>query len=87
MKGIHIFSPDIDRKLGWYGSVVFMILAWLFLTSLLIWVIVGVVRKWPKYGVHTMGWEGYLFVAVYFFVLVMIPVQLARYFRNKNPPR
>ncbi len=66
MKGIHIFSPDKDRKLGWYGSVIFMILAWLFLTSLWIWIVAGVVREWPKYGIHTVEWEGYLMLAVIF---------------------
>src|ERR1035441_993413 len=39
MRGIHIFSPETDRKIAWYGSVAFMVLAWLLLAGGWIWIV------------------------------------------------
>ena len=81
MKSIHLLSPAKDRKIAWYGSLTFMILAWLFLAGLWVWVIV---RAWLQsdFGAWTFG--AYFMMAVYLFVLVMIPIQVRRYFRERR---
>jgi hypothetical protein len=81
MKSIHLFSPEKDRKIAWFGSVAFMILAWLFLASLWVWIIV---RAWLQsyFDAWTIG--AYIMMAVYLFVLIMIPVQIRRYVRKSR---
>jgi hypothetical protein len=81
MRGIHIFSPEIDRKIAWYGSVAFMVLAWLLLAGGWIWIV-----AWNllSHNFSSIEWEGYCILAVYLFVVIMIPVQVLRYFREKR---
>ena len=81
MKHIHIFSPDKDRKIGWYGSVVFMVLAWVFLAGLWIGIVVW---DWLHGYLFSLEWEAYCVLAVFLFVVILIPVQLVRYFREKR---
>ena len=84
MREFHIFSPEKDHKIAFWCSVVFMALAWLVLAGLFI-----VIPVWGglKYGFSfsSVEWYGYCIWGVYLFVVVMIPVQLARYFRKKRP--
>jgi hypothetical protein len=87
MKNIHIFSPDKDRKIARYCSVIIMALAWLFLAALFIWL---PLKQGLQSGFSSLGsleWEAYCLWIVYLFVLVMIPVQMVRYFRDKRPRR
>ena len=79
MKSIHLFSPEKDRKIAWYGSVAFMVLAWLFLAALWVWVIV---RAWLHSYFDAWTFGAYFMMAVYLFVLIMIPVQVRRYVRE-----
>jgi len=81
MKRINIFVQEKVRKVAWHGSVVFMIVAWLFLAALLTWV---VLKAWLESYFSEWSFGAYFFLAVYLFVLVMIPVQLVRYFREKR---
>jgi len=84
MRNIHIFSAEKNRKIGKYCSIGFMILAWLVLAGLFV-----MVPVWSgfKYGFDfsSVEWDGYCIWGVFLFVLVMIPVQLVRYFRDKKP--
>ena len=84
MRDIHIFSPEKDRKIARYFSAGFMILAWLVLAGLFV-----VLPVWGglKYGFDfsSVEWYGWCLWGVFVFVLVMIPVQLVRYFRDKKP--
>ena len=75
MRNIHIFSPETDRKIAWFGSVAFRILAWLALAALWVWIIV---RAWLQSYISAWGLGAYFMLAVYLFMLVMIPVQLRR---------
>ena len=81
MKSIRLFSPETDRKIAWYGSVAFMILAWLALATLWVWIIA---RAWLQSYISGWGFGAYFMLAVYLFVLVMIPVQVRRYFRERR---
>ena len=80
MKGFHIFSPEKDRKIAFWCSVVFMVLAWLFLAAgwagIVVWNLLS-------HNFTSIEWEGYCMLAVYLFVVITIPVQLMRYFRKK----
>lgn len=73
-----------DRAIAWYGSVIFMILAWLALAGLWVGVIVN---AWLKSYIRDLEFGAYAMLAVYLFVLVMIPVQLARYIRERQNGR
>jgi hypothetical protein len=81
MRGIHIFSPEKDRKIAWYCSVIFMTLAWLFLAGMWVWIVVW---NLLSHNFSSIEWEGYCMLAVYLFVVIMIPVQVVRYFREKK---
>jgi len=80
MKGFHIFSPEKDRKIAFWCSVVFMVLAWLFLAAGWAWIVVW---NLLSHNFTSIEWEGYCMLAVYLFVVITIPVQLMRYFRKK----
>jgi hypothetical protein len=80
MKNIYIFSPEKDRKIAWYGSVIFLILAWLILASSWVWIIVW---NWLNSNLGLIGWQGYCILAIPLLVLIVIPVQLVRYLRRK----
>lgn len=70
-----------EQKIAWYGSVTFMVVAWLALAGLWLGVIV---RAWLKGEIG--GWEFplYMALAVYLFVLLVIPIQLVRYYRERR---
>jgi hypothetical protein len=84
MKGIHIFSPEIDRKVVWYCSVIFMVLAWLLLAVPWGFIVVASIFEWSKTGVTELVWEAYVLLAAYLVVLIVIPIQLVRYFRERR---
>ncbi len=81
MKSCDIPSAGADRKISRWGSVGFMVLAWLFLAALWIWI---VVRAWRQSYIGSWGFGAYFLLGLYFFVLAMIPVQVVRYFRIKK---
>jgi hypothetical protein len=77
MKKIHIFSPEKDRKIAWMVSIIFMSAAWLAFAAILVW---AVLEGWAGDGddpiVPALG--GLVITS-----LVLIPIQLFRYFRRK----
>lgn len=80
MKNNRISSPDTDRKIAWFASVVFMILAWLFLVGFLAFAfIAGRPATW--------GFLEYGAVGIAFLALLFIPFQLLRYLREKRTSR
>jgi hypothetical protein len=81
MKSTHLFSPEKGRKVTWYGSVAFMVLAWLSLATLWIWIIA---RAWLQSYFDAWTFGAYLLMSVYLFILIMIPVQLRRYIRERR---
>ena len=81
MKHADISPMGTGHKIARWGSVAFMVLAWLFLAGLWIWV---VVRAWVQSYIGSWGFGAYFLLALYLFVLAMIPVQVIRYFRPKK---
>jgi len=71
------FMPKTDRKIAWLGSIIFMSAAWLALAAILVW---AILNGWTGGGddpiIPVLG--GLLITA-----LMLIPVQLIRYFRQK----
>jgi membrane protein YdbS with pleckstrin-like domain len=77
---VQLSSPEADRKVAWWASVSFMILAWLFVAACLaLWVIAMLKHRW---GILPFTVLAFLIVP-----LVLIPIQLIRYFREKRTPR
>ena len=72
---VQISSPETDRKIAKPASVIFMSMAWLFLTALVIWLLVDSFGAKP----HSSG----LLLFILGFYVVLIPIQLARYFRSR----
>jgi membrane protein YdbS with pleckstrin-like domain len=79
MKNVQISSPETDRKIARPASIVFMSIAWLALVAALIWAF--------RYG-HSDGsdWNAVeiIIVGILLAALVLIPIQLVRYFRQKQ---
>jgi len=78
MKNIQLSSPETDRKIARPASIIFMSVAWLAFAGLLTWTLFS----W-KHSEHIhwgifAGWVGFLLVP-----LLLIPIQLVRYFREK----
>ena len=84
MRHFHIFSADKDRKIAFWGSVIFMVLAWLVLAGGWCFIVAELIRESFKPGFIPPEWEAYGILSVYFFVVIMIPVQVRRYFRKKR---
>jgi hypothetical protein len=79
MKYMPMFSPEIDRKIARPGSIIFMILAWLGMLALLIyWFVLF------SAAIFLYVWFDVLF-ALFLVPLILIPVQVVRYFRQKRP--
>jgi hypothetical protein len=77
MKKIHIFSPKKDQKIAWLVSIIFMSMAWLTFAAILVWaILVGCTGGGDDPIVAALG---SLLIAG----LVLIPIQLVRYFRQK----
>lgn len=60
-----------------------MILAWLVLGIPWCFIVVANILEWLKTGACELIWEGYVFLAAYLVVLIVIPIQIVRYFRSK----
>ena len=80
MKNIRIPSPETDRRIARPASIVFMIMAWLGMAALLVDMFV----LWPTPAIFLYPWFSVLFV-LFLVPLVLIPVQVVRYFRQKRP--
>lgn len=78
MKNIQISSPETDRKIARPGSIIFMCAAWLFMAGLLSWIIC----QWHDWAMFLDVWLDILF-ALFLVPLVLIPIQVVRYFRQK----
>jgi membrane protein YdbS with pleckstrin-like domain len=77
---MQLSSPEADRKVAWWASVSLMILAWLFIAACLaLWVIAMSKHRW--------GFLPFIVLACLIVPLVLIPIQLIRYFREKRTPR
>ena len=77
MKKIHLFSPEKDRKIAWLVSIIFIITAWLAFAAILVWAIwSGCMGGGDDPIIPILG---SLLIAG----LVLIPIQLFRYFRQK----
>jgi len=76
---VQLSSPEADRKIAGPASVIFMSVAWLFLTACLIWLLVG------SFGAEKGSWSPLMFliVGVLGLCVALIPVQLVRYFRSR----
>jgi hypothetical protein len=80
MKGIEASPPETDRKALRLASAIFMIAAWLMMVALLTYWFV----LWPTLTLFLHIWFGVLF-ALFLVPLVLIPIQVVRYFRRKRP--
>ena len=80
---VQLSSGETDRKIAWPASVAFMIVAWLFMATGLVWFLIAGFR--PDAGEWTV-WA-YVFVGIFLLAVVLIPIQLARYFREKRVSR
>ena len=78
MKNIEIFSKETERKIVWLPSVLFMVGAWLFLAAILALVLHTVYSDDSPWELWT-----YLYVCIPSVLLVLIPIQLVRYFRER----
>lgn len=78
MKNVQISSPETDRKIARPASIIFMSIAWLALAAALIWAFRHGHSDGSDWNAVEMIIAGVLLVA-----LVLIPIQLLRYFRKK----
>jgi len=77
---VQLSSRETDRKIAWPASVAFMIVAWLFMAAGLAWFLIAGFR--PDAGEWSV-WA-YVFVGIFLVAVVLIPIQLVRYFREKR---
>ena len=80
---VQLSSPETDRKIAWPASVAFMIVAWIFMAGDLTWFLVTGLQ--PDAG--EWGLWAYAFVGIFLMAVVIIPIQLVRYFREKRLSR
>jgi ABC-type uncharacterized transport system permease subunit len=77
---VQLSSRETDRKIAWPASVAFMIVAWLFMAAGLAWFLVEGFRsdagEWSVWA--------YVLVGIFLVVVVLVPIQLVRYFREKR---
>lgn len=80
MKDIQLSTPETDRKIARPASIIFMGVAWLFLAGLLPWILLK-----SRLSDREFHWTRYDFIVIAIFLvpLVLIPIQLIRYFRGK----
>lgn len=82
MKNVQISSPnqqvatEKDDKIAWRSSVAFMIMAWLFLGGFLVWAF--------RRGLGWWNNSEWAFASISLWAFVMIPVQVIRYFRERQ---
>jgi hypothetical protein len=77
MKNIQISSPETDRKIARPASIIFMVLAWLFLAGFWTWAFIeGSPESW--------GVVEYTLLSISALAFLVIPFQLVRYFRQKR---
>ncbi len=76
---VRLTSPETDGKIARPASIIFMIVAWLFFAICLTFIVI--VSRQPDAG----SWDAMGFIIVGGFVLglVLIPIQLVRYFRSR----
>src|SRR5271163_944353 len=75
MKSIQISSPQTERKVACLASVAFMVAAWLLLAGFLVWAFIAAHPNW-------WGGKEWCIVLLGLLALLLIPFQLARYFRE-----
>jgi len=80
MKNIQNSSPEPDRKIARPASIIFMSLAWFGMAALLIYLFV----LWPTPVIFLYIWFDVL-LALFLVPLVLIPIQVVRYFMQKRP--
>ena len=80
MKNIQLSSPETDRKIARPLSILFMSVAWLSLAGLLWWILAA--SRLPDKEFHWTKFD-FIVIAIFLVPLVLIPVQLVRYFRGK----
>jgi hypothetical protein len=80
MKNIQLSSPERDRKVSRLLSIVFMSVAWLFLAGLRTWILAT--SRLPDKKFHWTKFD-FIVISVFLVPLVLIPIQLVRYFRGK----
>jgi membrane protein YdbS with pleckstrin-like domain len=78
MKNIEIISRETERKIMWLPSIIFMIAAWVFLAAIVVMVLDSVYSDDSPWELWT-----YLYVCIPSVFLVLIPIQLVRYFRQR----
>jgi hypothetical protein len=78
VKNVEIISKETERKIVWLPSVIFMVAAWLFLAAVVALVLHSVSSDDSPWELWT-----YLYVCIPSVLLVLIPIQLVRYFRGR----
>jgi membrane protein YdbS with pleckstrin-like domain len=73
-------SPKTDSNALRLASAIFMIVAWLMMVALLVYWFV----LWPTPALFLYVWFDVLFL-LFLVPLVLIPIQIVRYFRRKHP--
>ena len=77
---IRIISERTSRKVAFIASIVFMILAWLFVAALFVFIMVDGRARARR----TWGTADLIILGLLFSVLAAIPVQIRRYFRTRR---
>jgi hypothetical protein len=80
MKNVQISSPETDRKIARPASIIFMGVTWLALAAALVWAL----RRGHSDGSDWNAIE-IILVGICIVALVVIPIQVVRYFREKRP--
>ena len=80
MKNFQISSSETDRKIARPASVIFMALAWLGMAGLLFYILL---LRHSEYYPFTI-WD-LILIGLFLVPLVLIPIQIVRYFRQKRP--
>ena len=74
MKNIQLSSPESDRKIARVASIIFMSLFWLAVAAFLVWLLI---TNGNNLSHNIVG------VSLLSIPLLLIPIQLWRYFKNK----
>ena len=82
MNDMQLSSPRTDRKIAWWASVVFMVVAWFCLAGFLAWALAAGHSDASEWSILEIGLIGVLLL-----VLALIPFQIRRYFHKRKASR
>ena len=78
MPNIQFTSPEADRKVMLWISIVLMVVFWIFIAALLTVILLGALAHDVDWNLRSVAFVAFLSVTVAF----LIPFQLVRYFRE-----